>query len=167
MHVARVTAVAALLFVAPPPMRASAEDPVWCWYTSCGGPTIVVEVRLDNQLIHKTTIPLCHVRREAAPTRDESRVVDVHFTPSRAIEWTGYRDKPDVTPSGHSLALNLWQAGADPDALTIGVTVADGRMLYMNTVHIAHPDRRDETEIARGVVVATYPRATSAKAAKP
>jgi hypothetical protein len=128
---------------------------------------MIIEVRLDKQLLYTTSVPLCHVQRGDPRAPQESRSVVVPFTPSRAIEWSGYRDEPDTSPSGHPLELTLWQAGADPDDLLIGVRAGGDEMQYMNTIHIAHPGQRDESEIADGLVVATYPRIKSAKAAKP
>jgi hypothetical protein len=37
----------------------------------------------------------------------------------------------------------------------VSVSVSD--TVVMNTVHIAHSDRRDESTIAPGLTVATYP----------
>jgi hypothetical protein len=128
---------------------------------------MVIEVRLDKRLLQTAAVPLCHAHRDETRTSNESRSVVVRFTPPRAIEWSGYRDQPDVSPSGHPLKLTLWQAGADPDSLTIGVTAADDEMLYMNTLHIAHPSQRDESEIADGLVVVTYPRTKGATTARP
>jgi len=166
MHKERLTTVAFALLLLVSFARASEEGPVWFWYSNCGGPTMVIEVRLDKQLLHTTSVPLCHAQRDDTRTQDESRSVIVRFTPSRAIEWSGYRDQPDVSPPGHKLELTLWQAGADPDDLLIGVSAAGDEMLYMNTIHIAHPSQRDESEIADGLVVVTYPRVKGAKAAK-
>jgi hypothetical protein len=158
--------VGALLFV-PLETRAEPEGTVWFWFTNCGGPTLTVEIAIDKKVVHKSSVPICHADRSDTRTRHEGRSIEVHLTPSRAIEWAGYHDVPDVTPAGRPLTFTLWQAGAGADDLTIGVIVMDTETNFMNTVHIAHPDRREETEIAAGVVVATYPHGASAKPAKP
>jgi hypothetical protein len=167
MRTGRLTAFAAALLLLVPLARASEEGPVWFWYSTCGGPTMVIEVRLDKQLLYKTAVPLCLAPRDDSRTQRETHPVVVRFTPSRAIEWSGYRDQPDVTRPGQELELTLWQAGADPDDLQIGVSVAGDEMLYMNTIHIAHPKKRAESAIASGLVVVTYPRAAGTIAAKP
>ena len=67
------------------------------------------------------------------------------------------------------LTFSLWQAEAGVTDLSLGVSVMDKdkQTIFMNKVHVAHPDRRDETEIAAGVVIATYPHGAGAKTAKP
>jgi hypothetical protein len=60
----------------------------------------------------------------------------------------------------------IWQAGADPDVLVIGLSFSDGHMIYMNTLHIAHPSQRDESEVATGLTVVTYPVVTATEKAK-
>jgi hypothetical protein len=37
----------------------------------------------------------------------------------------------------------------------------------MNSIHIAHPTQRDETEIAKGLVVVTYPASNKERGTKP
>jgi len=73
------------------------------------------------------------------------------------IVWSGYRETSDRTRAGQALDFNIWQAGADSEALTFGVTVTRADRILMNTVHIGHPDKRDESAIATGLTLATYP----------
>jgi hypothetical protein len=54
---------------------------------------------------------------------------------------------------------NIWEAGADPDALTLGVSFVNGNRILTNTVHIAHPAARNESVVATGLVIRTYPAA--------
>ena len=149
--------VVALVAVLAGVVPAAAEAPVWFWHTACGGPTMTLEVRFDKRVVYRASIPLCRMNRDTKTEEKAPRVLDVPFAATRSIKWVGYRDAPDVTPRGQRLHLNLWQAGADPDDLIIGVSAVDEAVIYMNTVHIAHPDRRDETEVAQGLVVVTYP----------
>jgi len=152
-----VAVVAGVMLGAPIP--AAAEAPVWFWYTSCGGPAMTLEVRFDKQVVYTASMPLCRMHRQAKTEEKPARVLDVPFEAPRSIKWEGYRDAPDITKQGQRLHLNLWQAGANPNDLIIGVSAIDNATIYMNTVHIAHPDRRDETEIAQGLVIVTYPSA--------
>ncbi|HUD71143.1 MAG TPA: hypothetical protein VMQ62_04200 [Dongiaceae bacterium] len=150
-----------------PVSRAAPENAVWVWFTSCGGPTLTVEIVIDKKVVHKASVPICHTDSDTLRARNESRSIAVRLTPSRAIQWTGYRDLPDVTPADRPLTFNLWEAEAGVADLSIGVSVMDKQTNFMNTVHVAHPDRRDETEIAAGVVVVTFPHGAGAKSVKP
>jgi hypothetical protein len=133
------------------------EGPVWFWFATCGGPLMTLEVRLDNQVVYKSTFPLCRANRESVERQGQAGRIEFKMRPSRAIVWKGYRDTTDRSVAGKVLDVDVWEAGADPDALILGVSVVSGKRILMNTVHISHPDQRDESEIAKGLSVRTYP----------
>jgi hypothetical protein len=135
------------------------EGSVWFWFATCGGPLMTLEARFDNHIIQKSTFPLCRASRESAHSQGQTGRIEFTLRPDRVIVWTGYREKDDRTAAGEVLEGNIWEAGADPDALTLGVSFVNGNRILMNTVHIAHPAGRDESEIAKGLVVRTYPAA--------
>jgi len=51
----------------------------------------------------------------------------------------------------------MWQAGADSDFLTLGVTLMTSHRILMNTLHVAHPNAADSTLLAKGFVLITRP----------
>jgi hypothetical protein len=67
--------------------------------------------------------------------------------------WQGYRESDDRTGANEIIEANIWEAGAGSDTLTLGVSFASGKKVVMNTVHIAHPAARDESAIAKGLLV--------------
>ena len=146
-----------LAFVAS---RASAEPPVWSWFATCGGPVIELQVRFDEATILEASFPVCRAPRESNSSQGQS-AGGLHFTfrPERRITWSGYRDTAEQTKAGEVLTCDLWQAGADPDDLLIGVSFRTAKDVYMNTLHVAHPSSRDETQIASGLYVVTKPAA--------
>lgn len=133
------------------------DNAVWYWFTACGGPKMALEVHLDQRVLYQSAIPLCHAARGSPASQGHERRISFGFTPHRAIEWKGYRDEPDVTGPEDELDADIWLAGADPDALILGVSFRTADAIYMNTVHIAHPSQRDETELANGLVLITTP----------
>jgi hypothetical protein len=133
------------------------EKPVWQWFASCGGPKMVLEVRLDAKVIYTSSFPICHA---VEPPRDkgfESKRLEFKFASPRALVWRGYRSDRETTRAGLELDGNVWQAGADCDDLLLGVSFMDAEAIYMNTVHIARPFHRDTTQIADGLFVITFP----------
>jgi hypothetical protein len=118
---------------------------------------MTLEVRLDSGVMFKSSIPLCRARRDSDDRQGQASQVDFTFRPTRTIVWTGYRETADTTTADQPIEMNIWQAGADPDALTIGMSFMDTSRILMNTIHIAHPGRRDESSIASGLSVLTYP----------
>jgi hypothetical protein len=141
------------------PAQVAQDGAVWFWFATCGGPAMTLEVRLDKAVLHKTSFPLCRAARASADSQGQASRIEFSFRSSRPIVWTGYRERADRTPTGQVLEGNIWQAGADSDALTIGITFVTRNRILTNTIHIAHPDRRDESTIAKGLSLVTYPAA--------
>jgi hypothetical protein len=85
--------------------------------------------------------------------------MEFFFQPKRRIVWTGYRETNDQTEAAETLEVDVWQAGADPDGLTLGVSVMSHERILMSTVHLAYQGRSNESSLAKGLVVTTYPAA--------
>ena len=152
-----VRRVLGLLFILVAPTHASQDSPVWFWFATCGGPAMTLEVRFDNSLIQKTSFPVCRALRNSLASQGQAGRIEFSFSPRRVILWSGYRDGTERSQAGQALEFNLWQAGADSGALTLGITVTAPDRILMNTVHIAHSDKRDESVIAPGLMLTTYP----------
>jgi hypothetical protein len=139
------------------PVLAAEEGPVWFWFTTCGGPLMKLEVRLDQNVIHQSSFPLCRAERSSTHSRGQKKTLAFLFTASRSIIWAGYRDEDNITDPGQEIEGNIWLAGADPDAMILGVSFVSRGSIYMNTIHIAYPDRRHASEIEPGLVITTEP----------
>ena len=131
--------------------------PVWFWFATCGGPLMTLEVQVDSRLVHRATFPVCRTRRDAVQNQGQAGRVEFAWRTERVVVWDGYREATDRTSPNTNIEASIWQAGADPDAMMLGVSLVDGKKILMNTVHIAHPGARDESVIAMGVTVRTYP----------
>ena len=134
----------------------SATEPVWQWYGTCSHPFLMrLEVNLDGAMVAGYSVPICKVPRSDR-TKDP-KIVTVVLHPDHRIVWTGHGEVDDTTDAGEKIAGNIWQAGAEPDALVFRVTFAVKDKLLMNTVHVAQTANRAETEIAKGLSVTTRP----------
>jgi hypothetical protein len=149
-----VTSLSALMSA----VQVSPEEPVWFWFTNCGGPAMTLEVRLDKTIIFKSSFPLCHANRSSFSGKGEFKRLQFAFKPPRAIVWKGYRsEEGDPTPANQVIEAHIWLAGSDPDALLLGAVFTSSNTIYMNSIHVARPGRRDQTEMAPGLVITTYP----------
>ena len=139
-------------------VQASPQEPVWFWFKSCGGPAMTLEVRLDRRIIFKSSFPLCRADRSPVSGQGESKSLYFAFKPHRVIVWKGSRrDEGDPSPANQEIDGDIWLAGSDPDDLLPGVSFVSSKTIYMNSIHVARPMQRDETEMAPGLVVTTYP----------
>jgi hypothetical protein len=137
--------------------QGASEGPVWFWFATCGGPLMTLEVRFDNRIVHKSTFPICRANRDAIYRQGQNGRIEFTWRPGRVIMWTGYREPDDRTVANGLLEANIWEAGAGPDTMTLGVSFVSGKRIVMNTAHIAHPGATNESAIAKGLVVRTYP----------
>jgi len=152
------TLLLAIVLCALTPVGTAQEGPVWFWLATCDGPAMALEVRFEKAIVFKAEVPLCRTDRSSVASQGQ-RVgfFEFHFRATQAIVWEGYRDTDNKTKAGELLEGNLWQAGADPDALIIGVSFSNSRTILMNTLHIAHPGQHDESQIANGLRLISSP----------
>jgi hypothetical protein len=129
----------------------------------CGGHIMKLEVRLDQKIIYQSSFPLCRAERSSAHSEGQKKKLEFVFKAPRAIVWQGYRDEDNTTEPAQDIEGNIWLAGADPNAMILGVSFVSRDSIYMNTLHIAYPDRRQVSEIEPGLVVITEPVSHSDK----
>lgn len=120
-----VVSTVVLYVMAGSAVRAIQQGPAWFWFATCGGPAMTLEVHVGGTTAYKSTFPLCHAERGAPAEQGLATRAEFMIRPTRPIRWTGYRDVPERTAANQPLRMDLWQAGADPDAVLIGVSVMD------------------------------------------
>lgn len=133
----------------------SAEQAVWIWGKECSSGRVLLEVSLDGRVLHRGTYPICRQLPATAPPDDEPIVTK--FTAPR-----GFRTGRDSgfglsMTKGTQVEVNLWRAGADADAMVLGVSLLAKDHVFVNTIHLAWPDKPSRSEILRGLVVRTTP----------
>ncbi len=132
----------------------SAGRAAWLWRGSCLDKKLAVDVTLANKTVYHGEIPLCHVV-PTGPTTNDGFTFSLKTT--QAVIFSGYRAMNEFVPSGAALEVSVWQAGADPDVLTLGVSVGDAKQIYVNTLLFAKPDAETTEELGTGLVITTRP----------
>lgn len=123
-------------------------EKVWYWFADChDGKMLGVQVLLDRKPIYRAEFRACQMDRNV--TNSESKVF---YFPGGHTFQREYHTKKTERIEG-----NIWQAGADPDGLLLGLSFMTKDRVLLNTIHIAKPDKIMETEIDSGVFVKTYP----------
>ncbi len=134
-----------------------ATDTGWYWFATCGGPSMTLELEFDTVTVYRASFPICRASTRSAATQGQGARIEFRFQSGRPIAWSGYRDAVDTTRNGEVIEANVWLAGADPEAMILGLTFMRSHRILMNTVHIAHPPTIDSTVVAPGIVVRTSP----------
>jgi hypothetical protein len=135
----------------------SPNGAAWFWRTSCGDQGIAIDVTFASKSVYHTQVPICRMVQTQAAIARESDGFTFSFTTTQPIVFSGYRVRNEFLPTGASLVMNVWQAAADPDRLTLGVSVADAKEIYANTLYFAKPDAENSEEIGTGLVITTRP----------
>ena len=131
--------------------RDSATTGTWHWFESCDhSKNLGLIVKLDGEPIYRSKFPVCR-NNGPTPTAQERKIV-FHFKGGHVFQGE-YR-----TSRTQTIEANIWQAGADPDALLLGVTFVSDRVL-LNTSHIAKSDGTSVSQLDSGIVVKTFPLA--------
>ncbi len=133
------------------------ERPVWYRQAKGIAQRMTVEVRLDDKTLFTTTLPIAHTGRSAIPQTSYAKKIRFSFRPERSIVWSGYRDEDVVSPAKQGIKCDIWMAGADEDAIILGVSFNRSDAILMNTLYLASPTNETWSEIAAGLVVVTSP----------
>jgi hypothetical protein len=129
--------------------RSSETTGTWHWFGSCEDTrNLSLVVLLDGKAVYRSRFPVCR-NNGPSPTAEERKIV-FHFKGGHIFQGE-YRTSPTQT-----IEANIWQAGADPNALLLGVTFVTDRVL-LNTIHVAKPDNTSVSQLDQGIVVSTFP----------
>jgi hypothetical protein len=121
----------------------------WHWFDHCRGVrNLGLVVLLDGKAIYRSRFLVCR-NNEPTPTAEEQKLV-FRFKGGHVFQGE-YRTLPTQT-----IEANIWQAGADPDALLLGVAFVSDRVL-LNTIHVAKPDSASASQVDPGIVLRTFP----------
>ena len=135
-----------------PQAPSSAAMGTWHWCESSAGvKSLGLEVLLDGKAVYRSRFPVC---RNNGPTpMAEERKFIFHFKGGHVFQGQ-YRTLPTQT-----IEATVWQAGAEQDALLLGVSFVSSNRVLLNTVHVAKPDSTSVSPLDRGIVMKTFPLA--------
>jgi len=131
------------------------------------GMLMALEVQLDRATVFKTTFPLCYAE-PGTTSQNPQKSISFSIKPQRSILWMRelrHTVTPITTKPNQEIEVSIWtysiedagHPGAGADWLAIGGSFYSDETLLGNMIHLAHPKRRDRSEIATGLVILTYP----------
>ncbi len=112
---------------------------------------IDLKITLDRTLIYHGVLA---TRPEMLPDSLRERYTRAifFFRPARSLEWDDVR-----TPAGERIEGNVWRAGADSDAVLLGISFVSRDRVLLNTIHIAALDSSTAFPLAAGIRSVTLP----------
>jgi hypothetical protein len=136
-------------------------DLVWFWFGNCANSTVMgVKVVVDGQTVYRSSFRACQMERTDANTKNEQSVRAFHFSGGHTFQDT-YR-----TTENEKVEGNIWQAGADPDAILLGVSFVAHNQVLLNTIHVVKPGKPAKSILDRDVFIKTYPLASEEHSGK-
>lgn len=126
---------------------------VWFWFGDCpNGKVMGLQVLLEGKPIYHSHFRACLMDRTDENNRQEQRIRSTFHFPGGHTFQSRYHTRKTETIEG-----TIWQAGADPDAILLGVTFMAKKQVLLNTIHIAKPGKSTEFTLDTGLVMKTYP----------
>jgi hypothetical protein len=130
-------------------VSAPAAEPVWQWFQKCNSSRAMrVELLLNGTVIHRSTFPICLNVRDVEPPK---KIIEFTFRGGQVFQGEYHTAKTRL------IEANVWQAGADRDALLLGVSFSSDNQILLNTIHVANAKSASSSEIGRGIVIRTLP----------
>jgi hypothetical protein len=153
------TIVSIVLLVLTSPLAFSQSvalqvERVWLWSGACAHATMQLELLVEGQAVYHTRFRACRMERTDSTQNEQQKIRVFHFLGGHIFQGRYQTTKRE------RIEGNIWQAGADLDAMLLGVSFtapgAHGQIL-LNTIHIAKPCIPSQSTLDRGVVIKTYP----------
>jgi sulfur relay (sulfurtransferase) complex TusBCD TusD component (DsrE family) len=128
-------------------------DRLWFWFGDCPNPKqMQVEIVVDGQTVYRSRFHACRLARSQRVDEAEQKTMyRFYFSDGHTFQNEYHASKND------KIEGNIWEAGADPNDILLGVSFATRDQILINTVHIVKPGRPTQMTLDRGVLIKTYP----------
>lgn len=112
---------------------------------------IDLTINLDGTPVYQGVLAACP---DSVPDSLRERVTRATFVfrSARPLSWDDVR-----TPAGETIEGNVWRAGADSDAVLIGISFVGQDRVLLNTIHIAALDTSTSFSLGAGITSVTLP----------
>jgi hypothetical protein len=154
----RISSFAALVITTIVPVALSQissppSENVWFWAGDCPEPRAMgVQVLLEGKSIYQSHFHACLLNRTAANTDREEKVErSFHFSGGHTFQGKYHTKKTEAIEG------TIWQAGADPDDILLGVSFLAHNQVLLNTLHIVRPGKSTESKLDPHLIIKTYP----------
>jgi hypothetical protein len=128
-------------------------EKLWFWFGDCSnGKMMGLQVLIEGKSIYHMPFRACQMDGTDEINNQERRIKATFHFPGGHTFQSEYHTRKAETIEG-----TIWQAGADPDAILLGVSFMANNQVLLNTIHIAKPGKNTELTLDTGLVMKTYP----------
>ena len=134
------------------------DEALWHWFQNCSeNKAMRLEVLLNGKIIYRSSFPICRANSVPTPAEGRQRIIAFSFKGGHVFQGEYHTARTQIIEG------NIWQAGADRDAMLLGVSFSSKKQVLLNTIHVAKPDSVSASEVDRGITVRTFPSMTVEK----
>lgn len=128
------------------------NEKAWWWFDDCpDGRSVGIDVLLDGKSIYHAELRVCQMYRNDANSKPTQKTIVFNMSGGHTFQNT-YHTKQTEKIEGI-----IWQAGADPNDLLLGLSFSTKGQVLLNAIHIMDPSKATTSNIDTGMVVKTYP----------
>jgi hypothetical protein len=147
--VAAVVLLVSGLATARAQQSAASSYRVWTLHGECSTPAhVALDFRQHGTLLRRYILSMCHSTVHLEHVLPDSSFT-LRFT-------TAVRRAYGLKPS-ESVSADIWEAGADSDAVVLGISLETDRVILVNTLHMLRADRLTWQTLGGGLTVRSYP----------
>ncbi len=146
--------LAALSFALTPAVVSAQEalparETLWTWFGNCNEDRkMTLELLMNGKAIYRSSFPICPI---SDPSKETKKTIAFSIKGGHVFQGEYH------TAQTQMIEGNIWQAGADPGAILLGISFSTTNQVLLNTVHLARQGAVCTTEIDRGIVIRTFP----------
>jgi len=128
------------------------NEKAWWWFDDCpDGRSMGIDVLLDHKPIYHTELRVCQMYRNDADSRPKQKTIVFNMPGGHTFRNTYHTKKAE------KIEGSIWQAGAEPTDLLLGLSFSTRGQVLLNAIHIIDPSEVTTSNIDAGMVVKTYP----------
>jgi len=117
---------------------------------------MALEVLLDGKSIYHSEFRACLMDRNDTKSESQRKIRVFYISGGHTFQGEYHTKKTD------KIEGNIWQAGADPGDMLLGLSFETKDQVLLNTLHIAKPGETTQSKLDSGIVVRTYPLRSAA-----
>lgn len=131
----------------------SGSKDVWFWFGDYRDARAMAgEILVDGKVVYRLSFRACRMQRnDDTADKEQKKELVFHFPGGHTFQDTYY------TSTREEIEGNVWQAGADPDDMLLGVSFVAHNQILLNTIHIVRPGKPGQSTLDPGIVMRTYP----------
>ena len=118
----------------------SSHDGFYHWHCDASESSQYIEIKsfLSHTEISSLEIPVCMLPKRTERTVGDDQVIVAFYFINR---------DSSLGENGELIEVNIWQAGAEPDAVILGVSLQNSRKIIVNTLHVVKLDPLKENKV--------------------